>query len=104
LQGYAWPGNVRELENIIGRAVITTRGPVLQLAEGLTEGSPIAMEPQEAADTGLREVERSHILRTLEAKKWKIEGRTGAAEALGLKPSTLRTRMEKLDIRRPNNS
>ena len=104
LKSYAWPGNVRELENIIGRAVITTHGPILRLAEGLGEGSPCADEQQEATTTGLREVERSHILKTLEAVKWKIEGPTGAAQALGLKPSTLRTRMEKLDIRRPKNS
>jgi transcriptional regulator with GAF, ATPase, and Fis domain len=104
LKSYAWPGNVRELENIIGRAVITTEGHVLRLAEGLGKDSPRVDEPQEATATGLREVERFHILRTLEAKKWKIEGTTGAAQALGLKPSTLRTRMEKLDIRRPNNS
>ncbi len=100
LQNYSWPGNVRELENIIGRAVITTQGPVLQLADRLGEGSPLASEPRKATGTGLIDVERSHILKTLDAVMWKIEGPTGAAQALGLKPSTLRTRMKKLDIRR----
>jgi len=103
LQSYAWPGNVRELENIVGRAVITTQGSVLQLADQLVDSSPLASEPGEAMATGLKEVERCHILKTLEAVNWKIEGTTGAAQALGLKPSTLRTRMKMLDIRRSKN-
>jgi len=104
LKSYAWPGNVRELENIIGRAVITTPGSVLRLADGLGDGTLLASEQREATVTGLRDVERSHIMKTLEALKWKIEGPNGAAHALGLKPSTLRTRLQKLNIRRPTNS
>ena len=104
LQGYSWPGNVRELENVIERAIIMTRGHVLQLVERLGNDQPPAVESVgETAHSGLADVERSHIRKTLETLKWKIEGPDGAANALGLKPSTLRTRMQKLNIRRPKS-
>jgi PAS domain S-box-containing protein len=104
LQQYTWPGNVRELENVIERAVIMSRGPVLQLAEQLGASTQPMMEVQETKLAGLADVERAHIRKTLEALKWKIEGPKGAAHALGMKPSTLRDRMQKLDIRRPGHS
>jgi formate hydrogenlyase transcriptional activator len=99
LEAYSWPGNVRELENVIERAVIThERGP-LRLAEPLTgceDGAPTS--------TLLSDVERQHIVRMLTARRWCVEGRFGAAAALGLKASTLRSRMRKLGISRPNTS
>jgi formate hydrogenlyase transcriptional activator len=101
LQSYHWPGNVRELENIIERAVIMSRGSLLQLAEQLGAVLPPISEVRETTASCLADVERSHIQTTLEALRWKIEGPNGAAHALGLKPSTLRSRMEKLNIRRP---
>ncbi len=104
LQGYSWPGNVRELENVIERAVIMTKGPVLRLSEQLGAVQPPSAGPREPIPSGLADVERSHIQKTLEKLKWKIEGPGGAALALGLKPSTLRTRMQKLNIRRPTHS
>jgi DNA-binding NtrC family response regulator len=104
LQNYSWPGNVRELENVIERSVIMSRGPVLQLAEQLGTSTPQAEAVQEPTPSGLADLERSHIQKTLKALKWKIEGPNGAAHALGLKPSTLRTRMNKLNIRRPQIS
>ena len=102
LQDYRWPGNVRELQNVIERAVITSPGPVLQLAEPLqaSEGG----QSSGRAPGELGEMERSHILMPLQASGWKIEGPEGAAQALGLNPSTLRTRMKKLGIRRPSAS
>jgi transcriptional regulator with GAF, ATPase, and Fis domain len=100
LQSYSWPGNVRELENVIERSVIMSSGPLLQLAEQLGAVSPSTAEVRETTPSCLTDVERSHIQKTLEALKWKIEGPTGAAQALGLKPSTHRTRMKKLNIRR----
>ncbi|MGA3114105.1 MAG: sigma 54-interacting transcriptional regulator [Syntrophobacteraceae bacterium] len=100
-QSYHWPGNVRELENIVERAVIMSRGPVLELAEQLGAVLPPTAEVRETTHSCLADVERSHIQKTLEALKWKIEGPNGAAHALGLKPSTLRSRMEKLNISRP---
>jgi formate hydrogenlyase transcriptional activator len=94
LQSYPWPGNVRELENIIERAVIMSRGPVLQLSEQLGASSPHPPAAPETAFSGLAEVERAHIRNTLEAVQWKIEGPKGAAHTLGMKPSTLRDRMK----------
>jgi transcriptional regulator with GAF, ATPase, and Fis domain len=95
---------VRELENVIERAVIMSRGPVLQFAEQFSAVPPPVAAVQETAPSGLADLERSHIQKTLETLKWKIEGKTGAAHVLGLKPSTLRTRMKKLNIRRPETS
>ncbi len=98
-QSYHWPGNIRELQNVIERAVILARGNVLHVDEPLdavnTEAAPLAH-----AKSTLEEVERRHITRTLEDVKWKISGDGGAAEALGLNPSTLRARMRKLGIKR----
>jgi transcriptional regulator with GAF, ATPase, and Fis domain len=93
---YHWPGNVRELENVIERAAILSPGPLLELGEPLDAG-PVAAP---AAGT-LEEVERTHILRTLEQADWVIEGDQGAAAALGLNPSTLRGRLRKLGIHKP---
>jgi formate hydrogenlyase transcriptional activator len=98
LASYAWPGNVRELENVIERALILSPGPTLRLDEPFpTEGSGTAEPFAERAD----QVERDHLLRVLERYGWKIDGAGHAAEALGLHPSTLRSRMQKLGIRRP---
>ena len=104
LQSYRWPGNVRELENIIERAVIMSRGTELQLAEQLGFGLSHTAEMRNTTPVCLEDMERCHILKTLEALKWKIGGPAGAAQALGLKPSTLRSRMQKLHIHRPEIS
>jgi formate hydrogenlyase transcriptional activator len=101
LQAYDWPGNVRELQNVIERALILSRGPALRLHEAFQvrhTAGPTA--PLPVADT-LRAAERAHILGVLERCRWRIEGRSQAAERLGLKPSTLRNRMKKLSIQRP---
>jgi len=97
LQDYPWPGNVRELESIIERAVILCPGPVLQLADKLEVSSP----PLSSAVRTLEETERNQILKTLSETRWRIEGKDGAAAILGLHPSTLRARMHKLGIVRP---
>jgi len=96
LQTHHWPGNIRELANVIERAVIHSQGNVLQLADRFDE--PIngnGKSPQ-----SLETVERDYIIRTLEHTGWRIEGPQGAAKVLGLNPSTLRTRMAKLQIQR----
>jgi PAS domain S-box-containing protein len=103
LKDYSWPGNVRELENVIERAIIMSRGPVLQLAEQLKDSAKNMTAVLETGPSGLADVEREHIRKTLEALKWKIEGPRGAAHALGMKPSTLRDRMQKLNILRPGS-
>lgn len=98
LQDQLWPGNVRELEHMIERAVITSPGPVLRLADvPETEAS----ESNESSLKGLVAMEREHIVRALEETCWKINGKTGAASLLGIHPSTLRFRLKKLDIKRP---
>ena len=97
LQDYPWPGNVRELESIIERAVILCPGPVLQLADKLEISSP----PLSSAVKTLEETERNQISKTLSETRWRIEGKDGAAAILGLNPSTLRARMHKLGIVRP---
>ena len=97
LQDYPWPGNVRELESIIERAVILCPGPVLQLADKLDISSP----PLSSAIRTLEEVERNQIQKILSETRWRIEGKDGAAAILGLHPSTLRARMHKLGILRP---
>jgi transcriptional regulator with GAF, ATPase, and Fis domain len=94
LMHYDWPGNVRELQNVIERALIVSPGPALQIAE--PPGAPTRSTPDR-----LDEVEREHILRVLERCGWRINGEGNAAAVLGLEPSTLRSRMQKLGIRRP---
>lgn len=101
LQGYHWPGNIRELVNVIERAVINSQGSSLQLLDKLT-ASPSEVETTAPVMT-LEEVERNHILQVLEETKWRINGPKGAALALGLNPSTLRFRMQKLGIGRPTS-
>jgi formate hydrogenlyase transcriptional activator len=99
LQNYPWPGNVRELESIIERAVILSPGPVLQLVDKLKISSP----PISAAVRTLEETERNQIMKILEETGWRIEGHDGAAAILGIHASTLRARMHKLGITRPES-
>jgi PAS domain S-box-containing protein len=96
LQGYGWPGNIRELRNLTERAMILTKGSTLHIA------LPETMGPSKSKGVRLEEIERRHILRILEETRWRISGDSGAAKRLGLKPTTLRSRMEKLDIKRPH--
>lgn len=99
LQAYDWPGNVRELENVIERAVITSKGSILKLTDNLVISAKVRSRAK--LKETLTEVERAQILNTLENTGWKIEGANGAAGVLGLAPSTLRDRIKKLGIRHP---
>jgi formate hydrogenlyase transcriptional activator len=99
LCGYSWPGNIRELRNAIERAMILAHGPTLKI--DLPSGAAASALPAKLSLAPLAEVERDHIVRTLDAAGWRIRGKTGAAQILGLKPSTLESRMLKLGIRRP---
>jgi formate hydrogenlyase transcriptional activator len=97
---YTWPGNVRELENVIERAMILSREPVLRIDEhvlGSQEDSSFAASPS----SGLKDLERQHILQTLTLTNWRIAGPDGAAERLGIPSSTLRSRMKQFGMKRP---
>ena len=95
---------------MIERAIVLARGPVLDVPAELVPGAPrAASEPSQAPLVSaalapgrtLEEIERRHIEDTLERLGWVIEGERGAATALGMSPSTLRSRMKKLGVRRP---
>lgn len=103
LTAYPWPGNVRELENFIERAVIISRGPDLEtpVAE-LKESRKHAPAGVAGALTTLEQAEREHILRALDESNGVVGGPTGAAARLGMKRTTLQSRMRKLGIARPD--
>lgn len=101
LREYSWPGNVRELANVLERAAINTNGPVLRVREKL---ELVESEIRRSSTKTLTEVERDYITGLLEDCGWRVEGAHGAARVLGLNPSTLRSKMSKLGIKRvPNN-
>ncbi len=105
LLNYPWPGNIRELQNVIERAAILARGPLLEIDNALelrleTQETPTATEPLLSFEA----MERAYILKILERTCWVIEGEQGAATILDLNPSTLRSRMQKLSIRKPKLS
>ena len=115
LVNYAWPGNLRELQNVIERAVVVARGEALELEanfgaptwqEARSASKDVTLSGPPAPSTGnvpdsLHDVEKRHIEAILKQTNWKIEGADGAAKILNLQPSTLRSRMLKLGIRRP---
>ena len=94
-----WPGNIRELENIIERAAIITTDPILEGEESLPTAS--SASAGSAGSETLADVERAHVLAVLDKVDWTISGKRGAAAILGINPSTLRSRMAKLGIKRP---
>jgi len=104
LSAYDWPGNVRELKNIIERAMILCQPPLLRMDDwfpGRSESANISILALERNGETIEEVERAHIEKVLTACDWRIRGKDGAAEQLGLKRTTLQSRMKKLGIERP---
>ncbi len=95
LERYPWPGNVRELENIIERAVITSRNATLTLGDWLPHNETPSNAPEVFT---LDENERRHILQVLNKTNWRVSGDKGAAKILGINPKTLESRMKKLNI------
>src|SRR4051812_10303500 len=95
LRQYAWPGNVRELRNVVERAMITARTSRLAIP------LPHVVGPAAVRSARLCDVEREHIRLVLESSGWRIRGTDGAADRLGLRPTTLETRMAKLGLKRP---
>ena len=109
LQNYDWPGNIRELRNVIERATIFAQGGALDFdlpATGVDLNSFVLedgdeVEPEYLTDAEMRRRERENLFVVLQKASWKIKGVDGAAELLGLKPTTLISRIEKMGLRRP---
>ncbi|MBU0991915.1 MAG: sigma 54-interacting transcriptional regulator [Proteobacteria bacterium] len=101
LEVYSWPGNVRELQNIIERSVIKTKGSMLCLSDKLDVRTSDAVPESITLLKTLPDMERDYIAAILKKTRWKIEGSNGAAAILGLPPSTLRSRIKKFGVKRP---
>jgi transcriptional regulator with GAF, ATPase, and Fis domain len=115
LQNYDWPGNVRELRNVIERAIILARGGGLDFDLPVTGPSAPVARPSAQSDSStsspaqpkflteaeLQRRERDNLVQVLEAANWKISGPDGAAELLGVKPTTLLSRMDKWGVKKP---
>lgn len=101
LKKYPWPGNVRELQNVIERAAIVATGPKVDIDTSFDLG--LSTDSQVSSPSTLEDVQRAHILRVLEDTRWVIAGKGGAATILDLHPSTLRSRIQQLGIKRPNS-
>jgi len=97
LSRYSWPGNVRELENLVERAVILSQSSVLTVPLAGLEALPGDASPAAT----MQDTERDHILKILKATKWVLSGPSGAAAQLGMKRTTLQSKMQKLKITRP---
>jgi DNA-binding NtrC family response regulator len=96
LQQYDWPGNIRELRNVVERAMILSHGPTLRIE--LPSPAQLAPPSEAVDDLSLNEVERRHILAVLKKTNWRVSGQHGAARLLGMKPTTLESRMSRLGI------
>jgi transcriptional regulator of acetoin/glycerol metabolism len=94
LEGYHWPGNIRELRNVVERGMILSNGTtlVVDLPDHAVTTPSVSMS--------FEEMERMHIVSVLDSTGWRVRGKSGAAERLCLKPSTLESKMKKLHIKR----
>jgi PAS domain S-box-containing protein len=109
LKRYDWPGNIRELKNVIERAVILSRGKVLRLDLAMSDILSPAVERKDPSTPGgsllteneIRELERKNTLLALQLAEWRVSGPNGAAEMLGVKPTTLADRMRKFRLSKP---
>jgi transcriptional regulator with GAF, ATPase, and Fis domain len=115
LRGYHWPGNVRELRNVVERAVILARRGALEFDLPISnQAAPPALpipkvagnpaQPKFLTEVEIQRFERDNLVQVLEAANWKISGRDSAAELLGLKPTTLLSRMTKWGLKKPEYS
>ena len=111
ISDYDWPGNVRELKNVIERAVILSKGNTLRLDLSMPANDPALSdsielhdrkgEDQILTDKGMRELQRGNLIAALKATNWKVSGKDGTAELLGVRPTTLYDRMKTFNIRKP---
>jgi PAS domain S-box-containing protein len=114
LKMYDWPGNVRELKNVIERAVILSQGNVLRLDLSLadavmetvpeTENDKCSMKKQILTEADLKELQKKNLLAALEQTGWQVSGKGGAAELLGVRPTTLSDRIRTFGFRKPHRS
>jgi len=112
LRRYDWPGNIRELKNVIERAVILSPGKQLRLDLSMPDGT--APAPANRADASapgrilteaeIRDLTRQNLIRALEAAEWKVSGKGGAAELLGVRPTTLADRIRSMGIQKPGKT
>jgi transcriptional regulator with GAF, ATPase, and Fis domain len=112
LKAYDWPGNVRELQNVIDRGVITARQDRLNLDHALPD--PVKPEsikiptPSDNREKSvktvrqLQQLERENLMLALEKSQWRVAGKKGAAQLMGMPPSTFQSRMKALGIKRPH--
>jgi formate hydrogenlyase transcriptional activator len=98
LQRHSWPGNIRELRNAVERAMILATGPRVVIS------IPSPLSTARGRSLRLVDVQRDHIRKILEIANWRVRGTNGAADRLGLRPTTLETRMAKLGLARPKAS
>ncbi len=106
---YDWPGNVREMKNVIERAVILSKGDVLRLDLSLPRSGEPSVDPAVTADGGneiltdkqLRALQKKNLVAALKQADWRVSGQGGAAEILGVRPTTLADRMRKFGVRKP---
>jgi PAS domain S-box-containing protein len=114
IRNYVWPGNVRELKNVIERAVILSQGNVLRLDLSLPDANvdtndgsgkgEVASEPAVLSETDMKELQRKNLITALELTNWRVSGRGGAAELLGIRPTTLSDRIKSFGLRRPSRN
>jgi transcriptional regulator with GAF, ATPase, and Fis domain len=110
LRAYSWPGNVRELKNVIERAVILSTGKVLRLdlsmpglkldIDGVADAA--IMNDEVLSEKDMRELQKSNTIKALKQTNWKVSGIGGAAELLGVRPTTLADRIRTYKIKRPS--
>jgi PAS domain S-box-containing protein len=111
LRAYQWPGNVRELKNVIERAVILSQGKVLRLDLSMLDLKPETDEAQESeadsadilTDKDIKDLQKSNLVKALRQTNWRVSGAGGAAELLGVRPTTLADRMRTYKIKRPSS-
>jgi transcriptional regulator with GAF, ATPase, and Fis domain len=93
LMYYSWPGNIRELRNVIEHAMILSPGKTLNIVP------PACLPKEQSGSSSLQDIERKHIIEVLERTNWRLSGKNGAAEILGMKRTTLQSKMKALGIK-----
>jgi transcriptional regulator with GAF, ATPase, and Fis domain len=114
IRNYDWPGNVRELKNVIERAVILSQGTVLRLdlslaatgAETVTgpQNDYLATESLILTEKDMKILQKKNLLAALRQTNWRVSGKGGAAELLGVRPTTLADRIKSFGVRKPRHS